>query len=230
MPTLTQTLLAPALLLVITASFASAAVAAEAGPAPQVAALQAALASDNASAKKDAIRALSDKSVGKDEEVLALLVGAISDRQAGEAAVSALSSRMGKTPVGGSYRTGIDTAKIQAAWQKAYDDWKKTQDIKKLEKKIDKKTEKNPEKIKAAATPAEVKPTGEKTVPTAPAEDLGKIDRVNFVAGGSLLCFVMSKRTDADGKLVSVRVVHPDGAGEETIAAELISRIDEDLK
>lgn len=223
MPTLTQTLLAPALLLVITTGFA---MAAEAGPAPQVAALQAALSSDNATAKKEAIRALSDKSVGKDEEVLALLVGAISDRQAGEAAVSALSSRMGKTPVGGSYRTGIDTAKIQAAWQKAYDDWKKSQDIKKLEKKV----EKNTEKIKAVATVAEVKPTGEKTLPTAPAEDLGKMDRVNFVAGGSLLCFVMSKRTDADGKLVSVRVVHPDGAGEETIAAELISRIDEDLK
>lgn len=226
MPTLTQTLLAPALLLAITAGFAMAAEAAEAGPAPQVAALQAALGSDNATAKKEAIRALSDKSVGKDEEVLALLVSAISDRQAGEAAVSALSSRMGKTPVGGSYRTGIDTAKIQAAWQKAYDDWKKTQDIKKLEKKV----EKNAEKIKAVATVAEVKPSGEKTLPTAPAEDLGKMDRVNFVAGGSLLCFVMSKRTDADGKLVSVRVVHPDGAGEETIAAELISRIDEDLK
>ena len=226
MPTLTQTLLAPALLLVITAGFATAAVAPEAGPAPQVAALQAALATDNATAKKEAIRALSDKSVGKDEEVLAMLVGAISDRQAGEAAVSALSSRMGKTPVGGSYRTGIDTAKIQAAWQKAYDDWKKAQDIKKLEKKV----EKNTDKIKGVATVVEVKPSGEKAVPTAPAEDLGKMDRVNFVAGGSLLCFVMSKRTDVDGKLVSVRVVHPDGAGEETIAAELISRIDEDIK
>lgn len=226
MPTLTQTLLAPALLLVITAGYATAAVAAEAAPAPQVAALQAALATDNATAKKDAIRALSDKSVGKDEEVLTMLVGAISDRQAGEAAVSALSSRMGKTPVGGSYRTGIDTAKIQAAWQKAYEDWKKAQDIKKLEKKV----EKNADKIKAVATVVEVKPSGEKAVPTAPAEDLGKMDRVNFVAGGSLLCFVMSKRTDADGKLVSVRVVHPDGAGEETIAAELISRIDEDIK
>jgi len=227
MHSISQALLTPALLLVIASGIASAAAVADAGPTPQVAALQAALASDNAADKKNAIRALSDKSVGKDEEVLSLLVGAIGDRQAGEAAVSALSSRMGKTPVGGSYRTGIDTAKIQAAWQKAYDDWKKTQDIKKLEKKVDK----NADKIKAVATTvAEVKPTSEKSVPTAPAEDLGKLDRVNFVAGGSLLCFVMSKRTDADGKLVSVRVVHPDGAGEETISAELISRIDEDIK
>lgn len=224
MRTLSLSLLAPALLLVIASGFT---MAAETAPSPQVAALQAALSGNNAADKKDALRALGDKSVGKDDEVLPMLLGAIADRQAGEAAVSALSSRMGKTPVGGSYRIGMDVAKIQAAWQKSYDDWKKTQDIKKLDKKI----EKNTEKIKEVAVVATgAKPSIDKSVASTPAEDLGKIDRVNFVAGGSLLCFVMSKRTDADGQLISVRVVHPDGAGEETIAASLISRIDEDIK
>jgi len=227
MRTVTHFLLAPALLLALATHVTIAADAVEAGPAPQVAALQAAMSGNSASDKKDALRALSSKSVGKDDEVLPLLISAISDRQSGEAAVSALSSRMGKTPVGGSYRTGIDTAKIQAAWQRQYDDWKKGADIKKLEKKADKIAE----KVKEVPTVApETTPTSEKSVPSAPAEDLGKVDRINFVAGGSLLCYVMSKRTDPDGKLVSVRVVHPDGAGEETIAASLISRIDEDIQ
>jgi hypothetical protein len=193
----------------------------------EVTALQAALASNDATAKKTAIRALSSKSVGKDAEILPLLVAAIGDRQAGEAAVNALSSRAGKTPVGGTYRVGIDPATIQAAWQSWLEDWMKTQELKKIEKKV----EKNSEKIKEVAiNTAETAAAVQKTTAQAPPEDLGKIDRVIFKAGGSLLCFIMSKRTDADGNLVSVRIVHPDGAGEETIAESLISRIEEDIR
>ncbi len=204
---------------------------APAAPAPEVAAFQQAMTGDDAAAKKTAIRALSSKSVGKDAEVLPLLVAAIGDRQAGEAAVSALSSRTGQTPVGGSYRIGIDPEKIQQKWQTWLADWQKAQDIKKLEKKdakIEAKVEANSQAIAEVAKPTT--PDGEKSLPPAPAEDLGKLDRVIFVAGGSLVCYIMSKRTDADGVLVSVRVVHPDGAGEETIAASLISRIEEDIK
>ncbi len=220
----TRLLLAPALLLL---AATCSVYAAETGPAPEVAALQTALAGTDAGAKKSALRALASKSVGKDAEVLPILVAAIADRQAGEAAVSALSSRVGTTPVGGSYRVGIDTAIIQAKWQSWLEDWKKTQEIKKLEKKV----EKNSEKIKEVAVAAsEAKPSGEKTTAPAPPEDLGKVDRIIFKAGGSLLCFIMSKRTDADGNLVSVRIIHPDGAGEETIAAGLISRIEEDIQ
>ena len=220
----TRLLLAPALLLLAATCSIS---AADAGPVPEVTALQAAMSGTDAGAKKSAMRALGSKSVGKDAEVLPLLVAAIADRQAGEAAVSALSSRVGKTPVGGTYRPGIDPATTQAAWQGWLEDWKKTQEIKKLEKKV----EKNAENIKqVAAATNEVKPASEKTTAPAPAEDLGKVDRIIFKAGSSLLCFIMSKRTDADGNLVSVRIVHPDGAGEETIAAGLISRIEEDIQ
>jgi hypothetical protein len=215
-------LLAPAFLMLA----ASASLSAADSPA-EVAALQAALADNDAIAKKTAIRALSSKSVGKDAEILPLLVAAIGDRQAGETAVNALSSRTGKTPIGGSYAPGVDPVKVQAAWQGWLKDWQMTQDIKKLEKKVDK----NSEKIKdVAAIAAETAPVVEKTTAQAPPEDLGKVDRVIFKAGGSLLCFIMSKRIDAEGKLVSVRIVHPDGAGEETIAESLISRIEEDIQ
>jgi len=196
-----------------------------------VADFQKAMADNDAGAKKTAARALGSKDAGKDEEVFPLLIAAIADRQAGEAAVSALQSRTGKMPVGGLYKVGEDPAKTQAAWQGWFDDWKKAQQIKKLEKKEEKK----PAKPTAATTPnpeSETKetPPSEKAVPPMPAEDLGKLDRVIFVAGGSLLCYVQSKRTDADGKLLSVRVIHPDGSGEETITADLISRIEEDIQ
>jgi hypothetical protein len=190
--------------------------------------LQAALGGTDAVAKKTAIRAVASRSTGSDDQVLPLLVGAITDRQAGEAAVSALSSRTGASPTGGSYAPGVDPSRIQGAWQKWYDDWKKAQDIKKLKKKDEKTT---PDPLKQLPNPTDAPKTSEeKTVTPAPAEDLGKLDRVLFKAGGSLLCYVQSKRTDADGNLLSVRVVHPDGSGEETIAADLISRIEEDIR
>lgn len=222
--------LAAALLLLasITAGL-SAAEKAPAAPAAEIANFQQAMAGDNAAEKKSAIRALASKSAGTDSEVFPLLVSAITDRQGGEAAVSALSSRAGKTPVGGTYRVGIDPAIVQGKWQTWLSDWQKGQDIKKLEKKDAKLEAQVDANAKAIE---EVKPTAsiEKSVPTTPAEDLGKVDRVIFVAGGSLVCYIMSKRTDADGVLISVRVVHPDGAGEETISAALVARIEEDIQ
>jgi hypothetical protein len=202
--------------------------AAESKPAPEVAALSAALAGNDLTEKKAAIRAVASKSVGKDADVFPLLIGAISDRQAGEAAVSALSSRAGETPKDGTYKNNLElTIK---AWQGWYESWQKKQAIKALEKKVDKKSE------AIAATPASAisatpeTAATEKSVPPQPAEDLGKIDRISFKSGGSLLCYIQSKRTDADGNLLSVRVIHPDGSGEETISADLISRIEEDLR
>jgi hypothetical protein len=60
--------------------------------------------------------------------------------------------------------------------------------------------------------------------------DLGKPDRIIFKNGGSLVCYILSKRTDSSGVLQSVRLVHVDGGGEETIAADLIARIEEDIR
>jgi len=44
------------------------------------------------------------------------------------------------------------------------------------------------------------------------------------------VCFILSKRMTADGVLQSVRIVHQNNGGEETLAAELIARIDEDVR
>jgi hypothetical protein len=196
--------------------------------ADAVTTFQSAMTANDAGAKKSAARTLASKDAGKDVVVLPLLIAAITDRQAGEAATSALQARTGKTPVGGVYKVGQDPALTQAAWQLWFEDWKKTQELKQLAKKDDPQ-EKTPEKPATVETPKGKAPT-EASVPTAPAADLGKLDRINFKSGGSLLCFIQSKRTDADGNLLSVRAVHPDGSGEETIAADLISRIEEDIR
>jgi hypothetical protein len=74
----------------------------------------------------------------------------------------------------------------------------------------------------------------EKVIKAPPAHqtpsDLGRIDRIIFKNGGSLVCYILSKRTNADGVLQSVRIVHPNNGGEEILSTDLISRIDEDIR
>ena len=60
--------------------------------------------------------------------------------------------------------------------------------------------------------------------------DLGRPDRIVFKTGGSLVCYLLSKRMNADGVLQSVRVSHLNDGGEETLAADLIARIEEDIR
>lgn len=63
-----------------------------------------------------------------------------------------------------------------------------------------------------------------------PPSDLGRLDRIVFKTGGSLVCYVLSKRVNADGALLSLRIVHQNDGGEETLAADLIARVDEDIR
>ena len=63
-----------------------------------------------------------------------------------------------------------------------------------------------------------------------PPTDLGRVDRIVFKTGGSLLCYILSKRSNSDGVLQSVRVSHLDDGGEETLSMDLIARIEEDIR
>lgn len=63
-----------------------------------------------------------------------------------------------------------------------------------------------------------------------PPTDLGRVDRIVFKTGGSLVCYILSKRSNSDGVLQSVRVSHLDDGGEETLAMDLIARIEEDIR
>ena len=191
-----------------------------------VAEAQAAMAGNDATAKKSALRALGSKGAGDDAAAIGLLIGAIADRQGGEAAAAALKSRTGASPKGGTWRTGHE-AEAAKAWQDWYADEQQKKKLTDLEKKGAKPVAKPAEAAPAEeAKPTEAKPEKAVVLP----EDLGRIDRIILKAGGSMLCYIQSRRTDADGNLVSLRIVHPENGGEEILPSSLISRIDEDIR
>ncbi len=224
---------------------------------PEVAAFTKAMSGEDYVAKKNAIGALAGKGAGDDNVVLPMLIGALSDRQGGVFALAALRSRTGLSPSpnsdGGAGYPGYpvnDSAGAWSAWASA----RKTAleqeaKLKKLAEEADKKAKEEAKKAagekqegEGDATAAEGKegadgaeaaadgPAADAEPPAEAPSDLGRIDRVVFRSGGSMRCYIMSRHNDADGNLVNVRVIHPDGGGEETLAADLIARIDEDVQ
>lgn len=211
--------------------------------------LQAALAGSDYVAKKRAIAAVADKSIGDDDTVLPLLVQALSDRQAFDPAVGALRTRTGLQPNARKGAGGYpgypetDTAEAWNAWITARTK-QREQDAKIAEaaKQAEQAKEQATKAAKgegeateggtaaAGATPGTAAPSKPSKPPTHSADELGIVDRVIFRNGGSLLCFVIAKRTDPDGRLLSVRIVHQDEGGEEVLDADLIARIEEDVR
>ena len=210
-----------------------------------------------ASDKKDAVRQA--QSLGKDQDDLAfeLLVKAVNDRQVHDEAVMALRARTGLQPTllnrGNGY-PGYPASDDASEWNnwlaarrkdketqaKIAEGEKKLKEMEEAEKnKGDPKNAKPPAgngddqaKDPADPTTASTDPGSEKPAQPAyePPSDLGRLDRIVFKTGGSLVCYILSKRMNADGVLQSVRIVHQNDGGEETLAAELIARIDEDVR
>jgi len=194
-----------------------------------------AMGSEDYTAKKKAMQELISLPKDQDDAVLSLLVGAVDDRQIGKTAISALRSRTGLSPSasrGGGGYPGYPADDSAGAWQAWLTARKAEMDLKAKAKELEKKIEKVAEKVKAIDTS---NPEGATADPRAPQNlppptDLGGLDRIHFVNGSTLLGYIISRRADAEGNLVSIRVAHPDGAGEESIIAELIARIDEDIQ
>lgn len=223
---------------------------AAAAPAPEVQALSDALAGDDADAKRAAIRALANKSVGNDDQVLPLLVRAVADRQASDLAISALRSRTGLSPppyVGQSHYPGYpssDSATAWNAWLAERTKDKEEQAQLKLAEETAKKAALLAKEAKDEATGTSsgsaLTTSGSALTPADGAtaahparhyatDDLGKPVRIVFKNGSNLICYILTRRTDADGTLLSLRIVHRDGSGEETLDAAMIARIEEDV-
>lgn len=204
--------------------------------------------------KKEALRAA--QGLGKDQDDLAyeLLVKAVNDRQVHDEAVMALRARTGLQPTllnRGSGYPGYPASDDASEWNNWLSQRKKDKEtqakIAEGEKKLKELEEAEKKKAEEAKTgkPGDDKPTDDKPTDAATAEpgsdkptepayeppsDLGRLDRIVFKTGGSLVCYILSKRTNPDGVLLSVRVVHQNNGGEETLAADLIARIDEDIR
>jgi hypothetical protein len=216
-----------------------------------------AFAKGEAADKKEALRMA--QSLGKEQDDVAfeLLVKAVNDRQVHDEAVMALRARTGLQPTllnrGNGYPgyPASDDASEWNNWLSARKKDKETQakiaegekKLKELEEADKKKADEaksgkpadngsSPAKDPADPTTASTDPGSEKPAQPAyePPSDLGRLDRIVFKTGGSLVCYILSKRVNADGVLQSVRIVHQNDGGEETLAAELIARIDEDVR
>ncbi|MCX8016593.1 MAG: hypothetical protein N2690_01630 [Rhodocyclaceae bacterium] len=211
---------------------------ADAGESAAIVAYRQAMQGDDAIAKREAVRALISKDAGDDDTVLPLLVEALQDRQAREAAIQALRARTGLRPParqGASSYPGYPSDDTPAAWQAWLAARARDLETKRRLETIDRRLQPPPAPAAASSetTASEVQQAAvsEPTLaPRIPTESLGRLDRIVYKSGRSLIAYVRTRRLDADGNLLSIRVVHRDGIGEEVIDAALIARIDEDIE
>jgi hypothetical protein len=177
-----------------------------------------AFAGNDFQAKRAAVGALVGSGL-PDNQVMQMLVGVLSDRQGGSTALAALRGK-----------AGLPTDPPD--WGKwLADKVKKDAEEAELKRKIEELEAKNKPITPTTPQPPETTPQPTETAPVerAIADDLGLPDRIYLKSGGSFIGFIRTKRVDADGNLVSIRIVRLDGAGEETIQAALISRVQEDI-
>ena len=208
--------------------------------------------------KKDALRLAQSLSKEDDDVAFELLIKGVSDRQVHDEAVLALRARTGLQPTllnRGSGYPGYPASDDASEWNNWFSARKKDKETqkkiadqdKKLKQIEDDKNKPKDGKDGTAKTDDKTAPPADGTTPPAtgtdgegsiikappayvPPSDLGRLDRIIFKSGGTLVCYILSKRVNADGVLQSVRVVHPNNGGEEILSSDLISRIDEDVR
>ena len=122
-------------------------------------------------------------------------------------------------------------AAAEEAQKQAEEAQKQAEDAEKLAETA-KEIAADPEAAQAAAdaAAAEGDESGEAAAPVADVIDYGRLDRIFFNDGSILRAFILTKRTDLDGNLTSVRIMHRNSAGEEILDAALIARIEEDIQ
>ncbi|MEK7412698.1 MAG: hypothetical protein AAB263_05200 [Planctomycetota bacterium] len=208
-----------------------------AGESAAITAFKKSMADSDVYAKRDAIKALASSEAGTDRDVYPLLMQAISDRQTHDFAVEAMRQRSGLKPPArgkGTNYPGYPTSDDAADWATWMAAW--TKDDARKKEIDDALKKKEPGKTPVIGQPSGVPiadPAATEAVaeaPRIPIDDLGKIDRLVYKSGRTLTAYLRSRRLDGEGNLISVRVVHRDGAGEEVIDASLISRIEEDIE
>jgi hypothetical protein len=200
-----------------------------------------AMADDDSVAKKEAVAATVAL---MDDDALPLLVSAVDDRQSHDAVVVALRSRTGLAPTARSRSGGYpgyppaDTGAAWAQWlsarakvketeKKLADEDKKLKELSAAITAIKKKDQDGKDVANGADAPSTDTAAEKPKIAIEPPADLGRPNRILFKNGGSLVCYILSKRTDANGVLQAVRIVHLDDGGEEILAADLIARIEE---
>ncbi len=197
------------------------------------------LAGSDSAAKKAAVNSLA--SGGEDTDRIPALIAAMSDRQVGKFALEALERLTGLKPAvrssGNPGYPGYPKTRDAGGWsgwwaakQKEAADKAKMEELEEAQKKAAEEAaakeeaegkEEEAEEDEAATVTKKVKPDHEK---------YGKLDRVIFKNGNSLMCYILSKQVDLDGNLTSIDIVHRNGGGQESLNANMISSYEEDVR
>ncbi|MHC5067690.1 MAG: hypothetical protein ACYTF0_03770 [Planctomycetota bacterium] len=209
-----------------------------------------AMAGNDAQAKREAIRALASSGLDSNE-VIDLLIPAVSDRQASREAITALRRASGVQPAASSRRNagypGYPTDDSSAAWS-AWFSAKRQQEQQQADLAAAQEALTAAQADIAASAQAGTQAgaeagtegtatseaSGGESTTSAPVisdEALyGHIDRIYFTDGSMLRCYILTKRVDLSGNITSMRVAHRKGGGEETIDATVILRFEEDIE
>jgi len=199
---------------------------------------QQALNSEDYQAKKSSLSKLP-----RDDSIIPALLGALGDRQIGERALDKLKSvasgLLGAPPSPSGRRLTGELIGEWRQWHSAYQTNKQAlAEAAKLEEQLQKLQEQQDGSDDPATAVSDGTTTGagtggeEKTSYMQPETDLdlGKLDRIFFNDGSIMSCYIMLKRRDLNGNLTSIKVMHKNHAGTQTIESRLISHIDEDYR
>jgi hypothetical protein len=206
-----------------------------------VAAFAQAFSGNDEAAKRAAMPAVIALGRDADDTVYRLLVQAVGDQQTHDVAVPALRARSGLSPNffdhGPGY-PGYPQSDAPADWNA----WlaSRTQD-KEKERTLADLAHRLAKLESAASTPAGAASGASGSGPpaaatehqqagaaTAPPSDLGRLSRIIFTDGATVVGHVVDRHKDADGTVLSVEFIHRDGGGREVIPIDRIARIEDD--
>lgn len=202
------------------------------------------LSGNDSAAKKKAVSSLA--SGGEDDVRIPLLISAMNDRQVGKQALEALERRTGLKPAlragANPGYPGYPKTRDASGWNTWWAAKKAEEKEKEEMAKLKEEAEEAKKKAEEALTKDDTKTEGEETdevkevIEAAKKEKLsdhekyGKLDRIIFKNGNLLMCYIISKQIDLDGNLTSLDIVHRNGAGQESIGANMISSYEEDVR
>jgi hypothetical protein len=201
-----------------------------------VAAFAQAFSGSDAAAKRTALTAIVALGQDQDDTVYRLLVQAVSDPQTQDVAVLALHARCAQSshpydrpPSNPSYLP-LDTPADWNRWLAMRTQYKERERaLADLARRLA-ALEKAAGEAKAAPTAAAANTGGEKkpsSAAPAPDKDLGRLSRIIFTDGATVIGHVLEMHRDADGTVLSVEFYHRDGGGREVIPIDRIARIED---
>lgn len=202
-----------------------------------VAAFTQAFAGSDAAAKRTALTAIAAMGQDADDTVYPLLVQAVGDPQTQDVALLALHARCAQSPhpydrapSNPSYLP-LDTPADWNRWLAVRTQYKEREkalaDIARRLAALEKADARGTQPATASATASAGAEQKTAKAGAAPASDLGKLSRIIFTDGATVVGHVIDLHRAADGTVLSVEFFHRDGGGREVIPIDRVARIED---